>query len=94
MPSTEAQGQQPGEHTNGIGSLPGTKDEQGVAALPQERATKTTEMVRPERREEPSDPRGETSKSAGTGGVVADDATDPSKKDTQSRVCNDLRLRD
>jgi hypothetical protein len=85
MPSTEAQGQQPGEHTNGIGSLPGTKDEQGVAALPQERATKTTEMVRPERREEPSDPRGETSKSAGTGGVVAGDATDPSKKDTQSR---------
>jgi len=85
MPSTETKGQQPGEHTDGAGSLPGTKDEQGVAVLPEERETKTTETVRPEHREEPSDLPGETSKSTGTSGVGVGGATDPLKKDTESR---------
>ena len=52
MPSTETQGQQPGEHTGGVGSLPGPKDEQDVAVLPEERAIKTTEEARPEQRKE------------------------------------------
>jgi hypothetical protein len=52
MPSTEMQGQQPGERIGGAGSLPGPKEEQGVAVLPEERATKDTEMVRQEPRDE------------------------------------------
>jgi len=39
MPSSETRGQQPGERTGGVGSLPGSKDEQGVAVLPEERNT-------------------------------------------------------
>ena len=52
MPSTETQGQQPGERTGGVGSLPGPKDEQDVAVLPEERAINTTQEARPEQREE------------------------------------------
>jgi hypothetical protein len=89
MPSTETQGQQPGERTDGVGSLPGAKDEQGVAVLPEERAIKTTEMVRPEHHEET-----EKGKSTGTSRVDAGGATSPLKKDSQQKVCNDLRLRD
>jgi len=85
MPSTETQGQQPGEHTSGIGSLPGSKDEQGVAVLPEERATKTTETARPENRDQPGDLPDQTKKLAGASGVGVSGATDSLKKDTQSR---------
>jgi hypothetical protein len=78
MPSTETQGQQPGEHTGGAGSLPGPKDEQGVAVLPEELAVKATETDRPESREEPREVPDKT-KSTGAGG-----ATDSSKP-AQSR---------
>jgi len=95
----EKQGQQPGEHTDGVGSLPGAKDEQGVAVLPQERATKTTEMVRPEHHEEPGDIPGEMKKSTGTSDVGVGGATDPVEQNTQSRVrnnfvCDHLKLVD
>lgn len=89
MPSTETQGQQPGEHIGGVGSLPGPNDEQGVAALPEERATNTTEMVRPEHDEEPGDLPDETKKSTGATGVGVGGATD-SPKFTQSKVCTDF----
>lgn len=90
MPSTEAQGQQPGEHTGGVGSLPGPTDEQGVAVLPEERETKTTEMVHSENREESSDLPDETKNSAGARGVGVGGATDSLKESTQSRVCTDI----
>jgi hypothetical protein len=83
MPSTETQGQQPGEHTGGAGSLPGPKDEQGVAVLPEELAVKATETDRPESREEPREVPDKT-KSTGAGG-----ATDSSKP-AQSRVRTDF----
>lgn len=83
MPSTERQGQQPGEHTNGAGSLPGSKGEQEVAVLPDERAAKTTETVHPEHPEEPSEP---TDKPKDTGVVGVGGATDSLKEDTQSRL--------
>jgi hypothetical protein len=86
MPSTELQGQQPGEHTEGVGSLPGSKDEQDVAVLPEERATKTTEMVRPEHHDEPVDLSGQTKKPTGTSGVGVSGATDP-LKEAKRRVC-------
>jgi len=90
----ETQGQQPGEHSDGVGSLPGAKDEQGVAVLPEERAPKPTEMVRPEHHEEPGDIPDETGKSTGISGAGVGGATNLVEQDTQSRVCNDLRLRD
>lgn len=84
MPSTETQGQQPGEHTGGVGSLPGPKDEQDVAVLPEELAVKTSETDRPERREEPreepDEPKSTDAKDTGVGG-----GTDPSKP-AESRV--------
>jgi len=92
MPSTETQGQQPEEHTGGVGSLPGRNDEQGVAVLPEERTTKTTEPVRPEHREELSDIPEET-KTTGARGVGVDGATEPLKT-TQPRVCTDFHPRD
>ena len=88
MPSTETQGQQAGEHTGGVGSLPGTKDEQGVAVLPEELAVKTAETDRPERPEEPREVPDQTkstdAKDTGVGG-----ATDPSKP-AQSKVRADF----
>jgi hypothetical protein len=90
VPSTETQGQHPGEHTDGAGSLPGPSDEQGVAVLPEQRATKVTEMVRPEHREEPGDIPDETRESTGAGGVGVSGATDPLKESTKSRVCTDI----
>ena len=100
MPSKETQGQQPGESTGGAGSLPGPKDEQDVAVLPEERATKTTdtvlpeesvskttETVRPEPREEQGDTTGKTKdEGPGTTGVGVSGATDSLEKDTTSRV--------
>lgn len=76
MPSTESQGQQPGEHIGGVGSLPGPKDEQGVAVLPEELAAKTTETDRSDRREESREVPDET-KPTGVGSA-------------QSRVCTDF----
>lgn len=90
MPSTETQGQQPGEHIGGVGSLPGPSEEQGVAVLPEERATKTTEMVRPEHREELDDLPDETKRSTGARGVGVGGATDPLKESTKSRVCTHI----
>ena len=90
MPSTETQGQQPGEHTGGVGPLPGPSDEQGVAVLPEERETKTTEVVRPERREEPGNLPDETKESTDARGVGVGGTTDPLKESTQSRVCIDI----
>ena len=100
VPSKETQGQQPGESTGGIGSLPGPKDEQGVAVLPEERVTKatdtvlpeesvskTTETVRPEPREEQGDTTDKTKdEGPGTTGVGVSGATDSLEKDTTSRV--------
>ena len=92
MPSTEARGQQPGEHTGGVGSLPGSKDEQGVAVLPQERTSKTTETTCPEYRGEQSGDPAVNNKDTGTGGVGIGGATDPLKKNTQLRVSPDPRV--
>lgn len=78
LPSTETQGQQPGEHTGGIGTLPGSKEEQGVAVLPEERTTKT-ETDRSERPDEQSEPSGKPK------GVGVSGATDLLKKETRSR---------
>ena len=95
MPSTETQGQQPGDHIGGVGSLPGSKDEQAVAVLPEERATKVTERVDQEHQEEPVhqehyDQLGalpnKSEKSPGVGDVRDGRATDPPKRDTESRV--------
>ena len=99
MPSKETQGQQPGESTGGVGSLPGPKDEQDVAVLPEERATKTTDTVLPEEsvskttetvRPEPREEQGDTDKTKdegpGTAGVGVSGATDSLEKDTTSRV--------
>jgi hypothetical protein len=92
MPSTESQGQQPGQHTDGVGSLPGSKDEQEVAVLPEERKTKSSEKPLPEPREEkPSDPTDNTEDS-GLSGAGISGATDPLKMDTQSRVSPDPRI--
>ncbi|KAF9645776.1 hypothetical protein BDM02DRAFT_3189402 [Thelephora ganbajun] len=59
-PNTLASGDIPGaqQAVENIkpGSLPGPKDEQDVAVLTEERATKTTETVRPEHREEQGHP--------------------------------------
>jgi len=90
MPSTETQGQQPGERTGGVGSLPGPNDEQSVAVLPEERATKTTEMVRPEHREQPGGHPEEPKKSTGARGVGVGGTKDPLKESVQSRVCVDI----
>ena len=87
MPSTEAQGQQPGERTGGAGSLPGPKEEQGVAVLPEERATETTENVRQEHHDKSSALPDEPKKPAGSRGVGVGGATDPLKRETQSKVC-------
>ena len=84
MPSTETQGQQPGERTGGVGSLPGSKEEQDVAVLPEERATKTTETDHQERRDEPGAPPDESKRPTDTG---IGGATDPLQRDTQSKVC-------
>lgn len=92
MPSTETQGQQPGEHTSGVGSLPGSKDEQGVAILPEERATKTTESVRPDHREEQPGHPADITKDTGSMGVGLGGATDSLKNDTQSRVSPGPRI--
>jgi hypothetical protein len=83
MPSTETQGQQLEEHTDGVGSLPGPNNEQGVAILPEERATKPTESVHSEHREELGGLPGEP-KSTGAGGVGVSGATDLLKP-TQSK---------
>ena len=91
LPSTETQRQQPGEHTGGIGTLPGSKDEQGVAVLPEERATKT-ETDRSERPEEQSEPSSKP-KGAGDTGVGVSGATDLLKKETRSRVSTGPHLR-
>ena len=88
MPSTETRGQQPEERTGGVGSLPGSKDEQDVAVLPEERAIETTEPTRQEHRDEPGVLPDEPNKSTGVGGVGVSGATDPLKRDTQSKVCN------
>lgn len=90
MPSTETQGQQAREHTDGVGSLPGPSNEQDVAVLPEERATKITEMVCQEHREEPDDLPDETKESTGARGVGVGGATDSLKESTQSRVCTDV----
>ena len=118
MPSTETQGQQPEERTGGVGSLPGPKDEQGVAVLPEERITKATEAPRQEPRDEkcslPDIPKERATEvtevprqephdekcnlpdipkeSAGLSGVGVSGATDPLKRDTQSRVCSRFHL--
>jgi hypothetical protein len=92
MPSTETQGQQPKDHTDGVGSLPGSKDEQGVAVLPEERAAETAGSVRPEQREEKSGDPTENTKDTGSMGVGVGGATYPLKKDTQLRVSPDPRL--
>lgn len=93
MPSTETQGQQPRERTDGVGSLPGSKDEQGVAVLPEERVTDTTRSVLPEHREEqPGEPTYST-KDTGTIGAGVSGTTDPLKNDAQSRVSPDFPLR-
>ncbi|KAI0056220.1 hypothetical protein BV25DRAFT_1640645 [Artomyces pyxidatus] len=42
LPSTETQGIQPGEHQDGVGALPGTRDEAGVAKLPEEQSSQTS----------------------------------------------------
>ena len=86
MPSTESQGQQPGEHIGGVGSLPGSKDEQGVAVLPEERATKVTETVPQEHHDELGAPPKIPEKSPGISGVGIGGATDPLKRETQSNV--------
>ena len=86
MPSTEAQGQQPGEHIGGVGSLPGSKDEQDVAVLPEERVTKATEPVHQERHDELGAPPNVPEKSTGISGVGVGGGADPLKRDTQSRV--------
>jgi hypothetical protein len=100
MPSKEVQGQQPGEHAGGVGSLPGPKDEQDVAVLPEERVTKatdtalpeepvgkTTGTVRPEPREEQGDITDRTkAEGPGTTGVGVSGATDSLEKDTTLRV--------
>lgn len=93
MPSTETQGQQPGERTGGVGSLPGPKDEQGVAVLPEERTTETTETLRPEHRQERPGDSTNITKDTGATGVGVSGATDLLKKDTQSRVSSDPRVR-
>lgn len=94
MPSTESQGQQPGEHADGVGSLPGLKDEQGVAILPEERTANTSEAVRPEPREEQSVDPAINTKDNGAMGVGVGGATDSLKKDTQSRVSPGPCIRD
>lgn len=38
-PTDEFVGAQPGEHSDGIGALPGTANETGVAVLPEEKST-------------------------------------------------------
>jgi len=89
MPSTEVQGQQPGEHIGGVGSLPGSKDEQSVAVLPEERATEATETAHQEHHDElgaPPVPPNKPEKSTGVGDVGVGGATDAPKKDTQSKV--------
>jgi hypothetical protein len=91
MPSTEKQGQQPGEHTGGVGSLPGSKDEQDVAVLPDERLTKTSEMVHPEQPQEPSDSIDKSQVDTSAMGGEARCATDPFKKASQLRVSADFR---
>ena len=73
-----------------MGSLPGPSEEQGVAVLPEEQATKNTEMVRPEHREELGDIPDETKRSTGSRGVGVGDATDPLKESTKSRVCTHI----
>lgn len=90
MPSAEKQGQQPGEHTGGVGSLPGSKDEQEVAVLPEERVTKISEMDRPEHPEGQGDSTDKTKTDTGTLSVGVGAATDPLKKETQSRVSVDF----
>lgn len=86
LPSTETQGQQPGERTGGAGSLPGSKDEQGVAVLPDERAT-TTKTT-----EEPGDAADKPKKDPGATdkGVVG--TTEPLEEESQSRVSSDLHF--
>jgi hypothetical protein len=42
LPSSEITGAQPGEHTDGVGALPGRFTETGVAKLPDERAGTNT----------------------------------------------------
>lgn len=37
MPSEEPLGAKPGEHTSGVGALPGKSTETGVAVLPEEK---------------------------------------------------------
>ena len=86
MPSTETQGQQPGERTGDAGSLPGPKDEQGVAVLPKERATEVTEVLRQESHDEKCNLPDIQKESAGVSGVGVSGATDPLKRDTRSRV--------
>jgi hypothetical protein len=85
MTSTETKGQQPGEHTDGVGSLPGPKDEQGAAVLPEERVTDTARTVRPEDREEQPGDTTDSMKGPGSVGVGIGGATDSLKMDTQRR---------
>ena len=66
-----------------MGSLPGPKDEQDVAVLPEERATETTTIDRPE--DQPGDPT-DNKKDTSSMGVGIGGATDPLKRDTQFRV--------
>jgi hypothetical protein len=90
MPSAETQGQQTKDHTDGVGSLPGSKDEEGVAVLPEERAAETAGPVRLEHREQQSCDPTENTKDTGSMGVGFSDATYPLKNDTQK----DTELKD
>ena len=92
MPSSETQGQQPGDRTGGVGSLPGSQDEEGVAVLPEEGAIKTNNLVPQEDQDELGDLPGEPEKSAGDSGVGVSGATGPLKRDTESRVCTHFYL--
>ncbi|KAI0042421.1 hypothetical protein FA95DRAFT_579532 [Auriscalpium vulgare] len=47
LPSTEKEGIQPGEHQSGIGALPGSINEEGVAKLPEEQA-RSSQNTRPD----------------------------------------------
>ena len=92
MPSTESQGQQPGEHTGGVGSLPGSEGEQGVAVLPEERPTKATEAVHQDHHDESDSPRDKPEMSTGVSGVGVGGTKDPLKRHTQPKVRTYFRL--
>jgi hypothetical protein len=45
MPSQEFEGQQPFEHSNGVGALPGRLQEESVAKLPEERREQSLHSI-------------------------------------------------